>query len=360
LLNTRVFNLLIFISLSIILVACNNNSNLSANPPAESLVYYNWEDDIPIEVLDEFTARTGISVEYQTFESSQEAENNLQNGAYHYDVLAVETDSISRLVANQLVAELNYDNIPNAKFVSNAVHSPTFDQDKVYSVPFDWGSTGLIVLQDNNLPDLKAWKDLWNTSDWVTIGMRENMPYDNFAMAKKGLGYSINDCDPGVLYSAFEELKELSPRIKLVDVEAGPAIDLLESGEIDILIGWSDDITEAKDRGLAVKYILPEEGTFLWGDSYVVSASTDKKKQAEQLINFLLEPEIAAKIMIHSSYASTNSEVNDFLPSYMIYDTTIFPTREGLINAESYIPLEASCTRRILELWDVYIQGFDS
>ncbi len=348
---------LVIIGLNFLLAACQNSLPTPEPAPPESikLIYYDWEDDIPADVLEEFTARTGIQVVYESYSSDIIVEQDLLDGNGIYDVVVVDNDSIPILVENNLLHELVYENIPNFRYISINFRDLVYDPGNQYSVPFNWGSTGLIWLSDEALPPITSWSDLWTYSENLRIGIRKDDPFDSFAMAKKMLGYSINTCDPASMNEAYQALVALSPSIVQVDTDAGSGIDALQAGEVDLLIGWADDVFEARSRDLNVVYLLPDEGTFLWGDSYVIPNHSPHKREAEQLINFFLEPDIAARILAYNNYASANDQVIASLPTELAMDEIIFPTTSNLLNSEIFMPISEECSQKQLDLWEQFI-----
>ena len=344
---------LILIGSFSLLIACRFvKSEVLISPEAPvKLVYYDWEDDIPIDVLDDFTERTGIQVEYQPYLSDTIAEHNLVNGIGIYDVMIADNDTVSLLIKNGLLHELSYENIPNFRYISINFRDLVYDPGNRYSIPFNWGSTGLISRNQQEELRIKTWADLWRLSDEIKIGIRKDIPLDNFAIAKRKLGYSINECDPAVITTAYQALLELTPNLVPLNADTESAIDALESGEIDFLVGWSDDVFEARSRDMDVIYFLPEDGTFLWGDSYIIPMNSSHKAEAEQLINFFLEPKIAARILAYNNYASANDRAYAYLPAELVFDKIIFPPAESLKYAEIFMPISEECHALQLDLW---------
>jgi spermidine/putrescine transport system substrate-binding protein len=347
----------VLIGTILFLAACTAGKSDSITPGDSpiTLVYYDWEDDIPVEILDEFTLRTGIQVDYQSYASSVIAEQALLTDEGSYDVVVIDNDYIPLLAQHNKLHELTYENIPNFRYISINFRDLVYDPGNRFSVPFNWGSTGMILRQGEDMPDIQAWEDLWQYSDTIRIGFRRDLPFDHFAVAKKMLGYSINACDPEILESAYQALLMLSPAVVLVDSDAASAIDEFDSGELDVLIGWSDDVFEARDRNLNITYLLPKEGTFLWGDSYIIPANSRHPKEAEQLINFFLDPVIAGKILQYNRYASANDRIKAYLPAELLFDSTIYPSDAAMQDAEIYLPIPQTCSDQQQAMWDDFI-----
>lgn len=320
-----------------------------------TIVFYDWENDVPDDVFEEFTRQTGILVEYQTYDSDIDAEDTLIKGDKQIDVAVLDNDAIPYFIQNNLLHKIKYENIPNFRYISIDFRDLAFDPDNRYSVPFNWGSTGLIVLNSNEMPKLQHWSDLWLYADDLSIGMRGDLPFDNLAVGKMTLGYSINECDPENLNLVMNHLQTLLPSIIFIPSDSIAAVDDLESGKINVLIGWSDDVFEAQDRGLNISYIIPDEGTFLWGDSFVIASASNHAPEAEQLINYLLEPAVAAKILLYNNYANANVAMNSLVPDEYLSDGIIYPSEDVLWQAEIYQPISQSCSDMQTNLWNEFV-----
>jgi spermidine/putrescine-binding protein len=327
--------------------------------PPVKINFYDWEGDIPVEVIDAFTEETGIQVKYSTYESGTEAELNMYYRNGDFDVVVVDNDLIPSLQAHNLLSPLNYENIPNFKYISIDFRDLIYDPKNTYSVPFNWGTTGLIFENNDEFSAPSSCADFWEYPESVKIGLREDLLFDNFSFTKKVLGASINECDSQVLYRAKERLLALGPNIVLVASDSATAVDDLESGRIDILVGWSDDVFEARERNMDVTYILPSEGTMLWGDSFVVPLRSHHKEEAEAFINFLLEPKNAALILEYNNYASANDSARELLPEDLKHDPIIFPSDDSMLYSEIYLPVSDECNAEQIRLWKEIISEIE-
>ena len=344
-----------FIGIVVILAACSgpwmDKNKIPEEITPNTIVLYDWEGDIPFSVIHSFTEETGINVKYITYGSDIEAEMNMYYRNGDFDVVVIDNDAIPLLKEQNLLAPLNYENVPNFRYISINFRDLVYDPDNIYSIPFNWGTTGLIYLDNDKFVPPSAWADLWVYPETVKIGLREDLPYDNLALTKKVLGESINECAPVVLDRVKERILELRSKIVFVDADSEMAIDELEDGKIDILVGWSDDVFEARDRNLEAQYVLPDEGTMLWGDSFVIPLRSRHKAEAESFINYLLVPENAALILEYNNYASANDSVSSFLSGELKNDSIIFPTDDAMYLSEIYLPVSDECNFQQINLW---------
>jgi len=251
---------------------------------ADELIFYNWADYMPQSVLDAFTAEYGVKVIYLPYESVEDAAAQLRSGG-EYDVVVLEYDLIPPLAADGLLTEINYQNVPNFKNISPNFRDLAFDPGNVHSIPYSYGTTGLVTRSDLVETPVTRWADLWEPRHAGKIAARA-LPGELIGVALKSLGYSLGSEDPQQLEEALQRLFDLKPII--VDDETEKAIPVLLSGKAVIMIGWAGDAQLAKEENDAITYVLPEEGTLLWGDAFVIPEASPNKRTAELFLNFLL------------------------------------------------------------------------
>jgi spermidine/putrescine transport system substrate-binding protein len=266
-----------------------------------------------------------------------------------YDVVVIDNDNIPRLVREGLLAEIKYDNVPNFKNISANFRDLAYDPGNKHSVPFNWGTTGLLFRSD--LVQINSWADLWRMPAGSKIGFRDE-PRDQLGAALKVLGYSINTEDAQELEIALEHLLKIRPHVFIVDSYADPVIPMLASGEIVALVGWAEDALEAREAHEAITYVLPEEGPMLWGDNFVIPANSPHKYSAEIFLNFLLRPEISAQIVNENYYANANEAALPFIDPEIRDDSVIYPPNEQLIKGEVYLPLSPDGAKVYREIWE--------
>jgi spermidine/putrescine transport system substrate-binding protein len=324
-------------------------------PLAKELVFYDWEEDMPQSVLDAFTAEYGVEVTYLTYESTQEAEANLTAGEL-YDVVVLENDSIPWLVADGLLAEIDYRNVPNFKNVSANFRDLAYDPGNRHSVPFNWGTTGLVVRSDLVDEPVTRWADLWDPRYAGKIAVRAE-PRELIGLTLKSLGYSINSEDPDELEAALEKLLEIRQAVFFVDPYAEGALPELLEGEAVILVGWAEDVLAGREENEDIVYVLPEEGTLLWGDNFTIPANSPHKYTAEVFLNFVLRPEISAQIVNENYYAMAIEAANPYLDPEIASDRAIFPPNEDLRNADVYLPLSLEGDELHAQVWERFLAG---
>jgi spermidine/putrescine transport system substrate-binding protein len=322
------------------LIACASPAPRRAvvHPTATTeLVLYNWAEYMPQSVLDDFAAEYGVKVTYLTYPSQEEAVRQIQDGLA-YDIAVIENDLLPMMVASGLLAEIDHANVPNLKNISANFRDLAFDPGNRHSVPYMWGTSGLLVRSDLAQMPVTRWADLWDPRLGGAIVAR-NEPVELISVALKSLGYRLNTEEPAELEAAGERLAQLRPRLSFVDVEAERAIAPLLSGDAVAMIGWPGDALVAQSAQGAIAYILPAEGTMLWGDSLTISARSAHKEAAERFLNFVLRPEVSAQIVNAYSYATANEAAYPFIQPEILNNPIVFPPLDAIAKGEWYMPL---------------------
>lgn len=339
----------------IVLAACTTPASPTSTPAptVDELVLYDWEGDLPTSVLEAFTQTYGIPVTYEVYENQEEALEDVRSGN-RYDVFVLESHLIPGAINAGVLAEIDYRNIPNFKNISANFRDLTMDPGNRYTVPYSWGTTGLVIPAEL-AGSITHWADLWDPeNNWMIAGW--NMPRYMLGMALKSLGYSINTEKPEEVEAALERLLALKPRIILLGEDASVA-PLLASGEAQIGLGWSYDFIAARNLGMDVVYVLPEEGALLWGDNFTIPANAPHKAAAELFINFLLQPQISAKIISETYYWLPNDLVSEFVAPEIRTDPIVFPSNKTLKNAEIILPLSPSGETLYNQIWQRFLDA---
>lgn len=325
---------------------------------AKELVFYNWAEDMPQSVLDAFTAKHGIEIKYVSFESQEEAIEKLRAGTVAADVAVLENDFVEALAKQGLLAEIDFGRVPNFKNISPNFRDLATDPGNRHSVPYHYGTTGLLVRTDLVGNSVTRWAELWDPRFAGKLAMREQ-PREVLAFTLLSLGHSLNSEDPQELEAALKRLQKLRKSLVFVEVEAEKAVPRLLSGEVVVLQGWAEDYSVAVEKNRSVRYVLPEEGTALWGDSYVIPAKSPRKATAELFLDFLLQPEISAQIVNEKRYANANEAAFPLVKPEIRDDPVIYPPLEQLRNAHFYRTLSAEGERLYADVWRRFLASGD-
>lgn len=317
------------------------------------LYLYNWGQYIDDEVIKQFEKETGLSVSYEEFETNEAMYPKVANGAGNYDLICPSDYMIQKMAKEHLLAPLNYDNIPNIKYIGKQYmkQSESFDPGNLYSVPYCWGTVGIIYNKKLVKEPINSWSILWDKKYYDNVLM-QNSIRDAFGITLKWLGYSLNSTDPSQLKEVRNKLIEQKKngivqayvidqvRDKMLDNSA--ALGVIYSGEASYTISQNPDLA----------YAIPKEGTNVWIDSWVIPKNSKHKKTAEQFINFLCRPDIALKNFEYVCYSTPNIAVRDMLEDDSLKNNTIlFPEDDVLNNTETFQYLGEKKDQEYYELW---------
>lgn len=345
------------LALSLLVAACTTPSNQTSQAPlalAEEITLYNWAAYMPESVLEDFTTETGIRVRYVVYESQEDAAASLFAGDV-YDVVVLERDLIPDLIQAGKLATIDYRQVPNFKYISANFRDLAYDPENQHSIPFHWGTTGILVNREQVSTPIERWADLWNPQFAGKIVVWP-LQRDLFAIALKSLGYSANSENPTELNTALEQLIKLKASIEFVDTTEASIVPYLASEKSVIGVGWAYDALAARDEGLPTEYVLPAEGTFLWGDNFVIPANSPHKYEAELFLNFILRPEVSAKIINESYYPMANEAADPFVLPDLLNDAIVFPSQTDLSNAELIMPLSPQGRLLHEAMWQQFLE----
>ncbi|MEN3038294.1 MAG: spermidine/putrescine ABC transporter substrate-binding protein [Candidatus Kryptonium sp.] len=310
------------IILSLSLVSCAKN---------ESVVnVYIWSDYLPRDVIEEFEKTTGIKINLDTYDSNEVLLEKLQTGVSQYDVVMPSDYMAQILIHQNLLQEIDKSKIPNIKNINKRFLNLEYDPQNRFTVPFFWGTTGFAYRKDKiaNLPE--SWAVLFDSKYSAKILMLDDMR-ECFAVALKFLGYSINEIDTVILMKAKELLMQQKKLVKQYNSSGFDQAIL--SGDVWIAHGWSGQLVKASEYDSNIVYVLPREGGTLWIDNLAIPKSAKNIENAHAFINFLLKPEISAKVSEFSGYATVNDSAKKLInPKYLTNKR--YPDEETLKNFE--------------------------
>ncbi|NTW36270.1 MAG: extracellular solute-binding protein, partial [Syntrophobacteraceae bacterium] len=339
-----------------LLVSCGNDAPppKSAAPQlAKELVFYDWVGDMPQSVLDAFAAEHGVSVRYESYKNQEEAIENMQAGKV-YDVVVLSNERVPQMVSSGFLAPINYQNVPNFKNIQANFRDLAYDPGNKFSIPFNWGTIGMVIRGDLVSQPIASWADLWELELPGKIGIWA-VERELIGCALKSLGYSANTEDPKQLDAALDRLLQLKEKSEFLDLDLSDSSGPLLKGDFVVTVAYALDTIKARKENPAVTYVLPREGTMLWGDNFVIPANSPSKVTAEVFLNFLLRPEINARIANENFYATPNGAARSHIVPEVLNDPVIFPPDEAIRNAEIILPLSAEGQRLYDEMWNRFL-----
>lgn len=316
---------------------------------------YNWgeyissgEDD-SMNVNAEFTKRTGIKVNYTTFEDNESLYSKLAGGGASYDVIFPSDYMISKMIQEKMIQKLDFGNIPNFRYVDKDYRNRVYDPTNAYSVPYTWGVVGIFYNKKYVRETVDSWKILWDKKYAGKILMFDN-PRDAFGIAQKILGYSYNSTDSAQWGAAAKLLEEQKPLVQAYVMDQ--IFDKMSSGEAWLAPYYAGDAATLVDENPDIGFAIPtREGTNFFVDAMCIPTGARHKKEAEEYINFLCEPEVAAANMEYVGYSTPETEARKLLPKETQDNPIIYPPESILKNSETYVSLPEDTSLLVDTLW---------
>ena len=298
---------------------------------------YNWGDYIDMSVLEDFQKETGIKVNYQTFESNEAMYAVLDGDGADYDVIIPSDYMISRLIDEDKLEPLNFDNIPNFSDVDPELKNPEYDPENLYSVPYMWGLMGVIYYTTMvDEADTGSWDLLWNEKYSNDILMIDNSR-DAIGIALKRLGYSYNTTDPDQITEAVDSL------IEQKSILQGYAMDQIfskmEGSNAAIGTYYYGDYLTMAENNPDLAFYLPEEGTNIYVDAMCIPKGAANKENAEAFINYMCSTQAGLKNCEEIWYSTPLMSVREELDPEVSSDPMAYPDAEIMAQCESYTNL---------------------
>ncbi|HEX4966329.1 MAG TPA: spermidine/putrescine ABC transporter substrate-binding protein [Thermoanaerobaculia bacterium] len=309
---------------------------------------YIWTNYLPQEVVDEFERRTGIHANVDTFDSNEAVLGKLQSGVAGYDVAVPSDYMLKILIPQGLVQPLDHGRLPHLKNLDPRFLDQKYDPGNGHSVPYLWGTTGIGFDKTKVQPAVDSWAALFDPRHAGRILMLDDQR-EAFGAALKLMGRSINEKDPAVLRQAAERLKKQKPLVRTYN--SSDFANLLAAGDVDVAQGYNGEMAEvvAKSAG-RLAYVIPKEGGTLWIDNLAIPKGARNLEAAYAFLDFVMEPEIAAKIVNHVHYASANQAALPLIDAKVKNDPSIYPPQDVLKRCELIEDL-GETTQLVDQLW---------
>lgn len=315
---------------------------------------YNWGEyiangtDDSLDVNAEFTRRTGIRVNYTTFDSNESLYSKLVGGGADYDVIIPSDYMVSRLIDENMLAELDFSNIPNYQYIDESFRGGEYDPENRYSVPYTWGVVGLFYNTDYIEEEITSWSALWDDRYAGKILMFDN-PRDSFAIAQILLGQPVNTTEEEDWMEAAALLKQQKPLVQAYVMDR--IFDKMESEEAWIAPYYSGDAAILVDNHENIRFVVPEEGTNYFVDAMCIPATSGHKAEAEAYINFLCDPEIAGANMNYIGYSTPETAAKAYMDEEMVESPIHYPDESILARTQVFVNLPEDTARLIDRLW---------
>ncbi len=319
--------------LSLLLVLCllagcgGAKKEESSEPAKTTLTVFNWFDYIDPAVIELFEQETGISVKYANFTTNEEMFTKVEAGAGTYDVLFPSEYMIERMIKNDLLAELDLSKIPNYANIIENLKNPSYDPGNKHSVPYMWGTLGILYNTEMVDGDITSWSALFDSANAGKVLMMNSMR-DTIGLGLKHLGYSLNTREEAEI-NASKDLLVQQKKDKIISgYLLDESKDKMVGNEAAIAVVYSGDAQYAIEKNDKLKYVVPEEGSNIWVDGMCIPKSSKNIEAAHQFIDFLCREDIAKMNFEYIYYCSPIQAVVDGLSEEDAALDTINPSEE--------------------------------
>jgi len=314
-----------------------------------TIYVYNVGDYIDEEVIELFEKEyPNIKVNYETFYTNEEMHAKVKSARTSYDVVFPSDYMVQRMIEEDMLNKINFENIPNYKNIGDEFKNLDYDKNGEYSVPYMWGTMGILYNKDMvDEKDMSSWSSMYDKKYKGEIFMLDS-ERDMISITLKSLGYSMNSSDDKELKAAEKTLISQKP---LVKAYCGDEVkDKMIAGEGAMTIAWSGDAFYCMELNDSLAYSVPKEGSNLWFDNMVIPKTSKHQKEAELFIDFMCRPEIAKMNAEYIGYSTANNAAKELLDDSVKNNELRYPDITKLKNMEIFA-YDANLAKKHTDLW---------
>ncbi len=319
-----------------------------------TLNVYNWGlyisdgSEESVDVISAFEDLTGIKVNYTTFDSNESLYAKIKSGGVSYDVIVPSDYMVGKMIEEGMLAPLDYSNIPNAAGIGEEYLGWPFDEENTYSVPYMWGTTGLIynTTMVQEAPD--SWADMWDVQYAGNVLMFNNSR-DAYAVAAEKLGMSLNPASVEEVDRVIEELKAQKSVVQAYVMDE--IFDKMEGGEAALAPYYAGDAITMIQDNPDLAFVFPKEGVNFFVDSLCIPANCKNKEAAEMFLNYMCEPDVGLANCEFIGYSTPIGKVWERLDDELKYSEIAYPSQEVLDKAEAFTTLSAQVNSALDTAW---------
>lgn len=329
------------------LAACGGREAKAPPAPERKLNVFIWSAYLPQDVIDDFSRKTGVKVSVDLYDSNEALLAKLKSGVADYDLVVPSDYMVRILIEEKLILPLDPARLANRKNLDPRFLDKPFDPGNRHTLPYFWGTTGL-GYNKKTAGAVDSWAAVFDPKHKGRILMLDDMR-ECFAAALKLKGRSLNERDPAVLREAAAMLRKQKALVKTYN--SGDFSNILAAGDVDIAHGYNGQLAEAaRNAPEKLAYVVPKEGGTLWLDSMAIPAASRHADVAYEFIDFLLEPQIGARLVNGTSYASANLAARQYIRPEILGDPAIYPPDDVIARCE-FIEDLGDTTTLLDELW---------
>lgn len=341
-----------FIGLSIILVMIMALLTGCGNKDGQKVYVHNWGEYMDPEVRELFEEKTGIEVIYEEFDLNEDMYPKIESGAISSDVVCPSDYMIQKMIMNDLLQEINFDNIPNFKYIDSTYleSAEKYDPGNKYSIPYCWGTLGILYNKTMVDEPVDSWDIIFDEKYSGDILMIDSVR-DAFAIALTYLGYDLNSTNEAELEEAKALLKKQYPLVQAYVVDQ--VRDKMIGGEAALGIIYSGEAIYTSRENPDLEYVVPKEGSNVWIDAWVIPKNSKNKENAEAFINFMCDPEIALMNFEYITYSTPNSEAWELIEDEDIKNSPVaYPSQEVLDRCAAFRYLGEDMESLYVQKWN--------
>ena len=323
------------------------NDNITLNVYNWGLYISDGSDD-SVDVVSAFEELTGIKVNYTTFDSNESLYAKMKSGGASYDVIFPSDYMVGKLIQEGMLAPLDYDNIPNISAIGEEYLGWDFDPDNAYSVPYMWGTTGLIYNTTMVDEAPTSWSALWDVQYAGNVLMFNNSR-DAYAIAAKRAGLSLN---PSSVAEVDQVMKDLQDQKSIVQAYVMDEIfDKMEGGEAAMAPYYAGDALTMIEDNPDLAFVHPEEGVNFFVDSMCIPATSKNKEAAEMFINYMCETSVGYANCDYIGYSTPITAVWELLDDDLKYSPIAYPGEDVMSKAEVFVTLPDDVNAEMDSQW---------
>lgn len=319
-----------------IITGCGTTGSVDGNDTSEKVTInvFNWGDYIGETTVEEFEKEyPNIKVRYHFFSTNEDMYVKIKTGGSAYDVAIPSDYMIKRMLDENLLNKINMDNIPNYKYINDRFKNLSFDQNNEYTVPYMWGTVGILYNRTMVSDPVESWDILWDSKYRKQILMPDS-ERDSIGVTLKMMGFSMNTKDISQLEQARDKLIEQKPLVLSYVVDEVKDMMIGESAALAVV--WSGDAYYCMAENEDLAYIIPKEGSNYWFDSMVIPKTSEHQREAEIFINYMCETNTAFNNADYIGYATPHTEVMKMLDPELISDPNAYPSQDDLVGSEIF------------------------
>lgn len=341
--KSRILGIIVLIaSAACLLSSCKTEAS-------KSLTFFNYGENIDQATIDAFFDQTGVRVNVETFDDMETMYQKVSKSSAVYDVLLVSDVLMPRMIQEGLIQKIDLSKLPHLSQMDSQYMNLAFDPNNDYSVPYMFGTVGIVYNQEKIKEPVESWSSLFDPSNRGRVFMFDTYR-DTLGAALKSLGYSLNTTDPSEILQAKELLERQKSEVApLYGVDNGT--QLIAAGETDINMIWSGEGLNLQEEYPQLKYVVPKEGSNFWIDSLCVSSSTKNADLALSFINFVSDKDAALRIADEIGYTTPNREARLLQPTHVKENPYAYMDATLMKQCEIYKDLDSTTKDLYYKAW---------